>query len=275
MYYSVQIGVYNRPVKKSRFPNINQVLELKLPNGQYRYSSGIFNTIDFARERRKEVVRNGISDAFIVAYYDGKRISISKAKKIIISNKESINTFNNTGEKLITSTTPITTTTPSQSISKINKTQTILFPKKIKQIKKEKFYYQYVSNKKYNEFPEDQISILNQNLLFNYNDQTNELESAIIDEQTLPDLIFCFNNQLHIKRISEKQFSRLSKRIYMISDQKIPGDLMDELIRLNLNYKIINMTEKSTFKIIFENIDSEKVDVINRIVNKYNLKKIK
>ena len=59
----------------------------------------------------------------------------------------------------------------------------------------------------------------------------------------------------------------------MISDQKIPGDLMDELIRLNLNYKIINMTEKSTFKIIFENIDSEKVDVINHIVNKYNLKK--
>ena len=200
--------------------------------------------------------------------FPGKKV-VKQNGKIVILNKESINPINNTDNKLITSTTP------SRQMSKINRNETILFPKKIKQIKKEKFYYQYVSNKKYNQFPEDQISILNQNLLFNYNDQTKELESAIIDQQTLPDLIFCFNNQLHIKRISEKQFSRLSKKRYIINDQKIPGDLMDELIRLNLNYKIINMTEKSTFKIIFENIDSEKVDVINRIENKYNLKKIK
>ena len=47
---------------------------------------------------------------------------------------------------------------------------------------------------------------------------------------------------------------------------------MDELIRLNLNYKIIPMTEESTFKIIFENI-SEKIDLINRIEKKYGLKK--
>ena len=98
-------------------------------------------------------------------------------------------------------------------------------------------YVEYVGH-----IPYDQTSKYLKNSQILLLIQTNKLESAILDEQILPDLVFCFNNQLNINRISEKQFSLLLKRVYIINEEKIPGDLMDELIRLNLNYKIIPIT---------------------------------
>ncbi len=45
-------------------------------NGFYIYSVGSFNTYDQARERRNQLrSRNGISDAFVVAFKNGKRLS--------------------------------------------------------------------------------------------------------------------------------------------------------------------------------------------------------
>ena len=50
-----------------------------------------------SRETLKEVIKNGISDAFVVAYYNGKRISLRKAKEVISSK----------GEKIIETTTSL------------------------------------------------------------------------------------------------------------------------------------------------------------------------
>ena len=91
LYYTVQIGVYNKAVKTDRFPKVDEIMNIKLSNGQYRYSTGMFkNTIE-ASKRKKEVVQNGISDAFVVAYYNGKRISLRKAKELVFSKGEKNN----------------------------------------------------------------------------------------------------------------------------------------------------------------------------------------
>jgi N-acetylmuramoyl-L-alanine amidase len=52
-------------------------------NGMYKYTSGIFSTLTTAEQHKKTVRSKGFNDAFTVAFYDGARISISEAKKIL------------------------------------------------------------------------------------------------------------------------------------------------------------------------------------------------
>jgi hypothetical protein len=81
IFFTVQIGVYAKP---SRNPILNTYSELhveKLLNGQVRYTSGKFKTIADVVKQRDFVRANGIPDAFITAYKNGKRITVPDAKK--------------------------------------------------------------------------------------------------------------------------------------------------------------------------------------------------
>ena len=49
--------------------------------GYYRYISGIYANINDALKAKENVIAKGISDAFVVAYYMGKQISLEEAKK--------------------------------------------------------------------------------------------------------------------------------------------------------------------------------------------------
>jgi hypothetical protein len=90
LFYTVQVGVYNMPVSAEQVKNISPLITKRLDNGQIRYSSGIFISLDDARLKRKEAISRGILDAFITAYYNGERISIDEARKIIAEKGESV-----------------------------------------------------------------------------------------------------------------------------------------------------------------------------------------
>ena len=81
IFFTVQIGVYAKP---SRNPILNTYSDLhveKLSNGQVRYTSGKFQTVADVVKQRDFVKANGIPDAFITAYKNGKRITVPEAKK--------------------------------------------------------------------------------------------------------------------------------------------------------------------------------------------------
>ena len=81
VFFTVQVGVYAKP---SRNPVLNTYSDLhveKLANGQVRYTSGKFQTIAEVVKQRDFVRTNGIPDAFITAYQNGKRITVPEAKK--------------------------------------------------------------------------------------------------------------------------------------------------------------------------------------------------
>ncbi len=81
VFFTVQVGVYAKP---SRNPVLNTYSDLhveKLANGQVRYTSGKFQTIAEVVKQRDFVRSNGIPDAFITAYQNGKRITVPEAKK--------------------------------------------------------------------------------------------------------------------------------------------------------------------------------------------------
>ncbi|HVA98239.1 MAG TPA: hypothetical protein VNG53_05035, partial [Bacteroidia bacterium] len=85
LFYTVQVGVYLRPVAASRLFNIQPLYSEKTANGFIRYNSGIFNDFDKATAAKNIIVNIGIKDAFVTAYYNGKRINPDKAKALIIA----------------------------------------------------------------------------------------------------------------------------------------------------------------------------------------------
>ena len=83
LYYTVQVGVYNRPLKSETQLGLTELIEAKTAKGQYRYASGKFDNLKSAKTRQQEAVAKGIKDAFIVAYYQGKRIDLAQAKLLV------------------------------------------------------------------------------------------------------------------------------------------------------------------------------------------------
>jgi tetratricopeptide (TPR) repeat protein len=85
LYYTVQVAVYNRALNTDNINGIKELLVTKTEKGQFRYSSGEFTSFVEARQRKNEVVTKGIPDAYVVAYYRGKRISIGEANQLLAS----------------------------------------------------------------------------------------------------------------------------------------------------------------------------------------------
>lgn len=83
LFYTVQIGVYNRPATAAELKFIDPVVTRRLDNGQIRYSTGTFRSVNEARPKRLEAVDKGIADAFITAYYRGERISLGEAERLL------------------------------------------------------------------------------------------------------------------------------------------------------------------------------------------------
>lgn len=80
LLYTVQIGVYNRQVNKGKLFNLRPIYTEKLPNGLYRYTAGIYNDPTKLLTDKGKVVNLGIKDAFVSAYFNGKRISFADGK---------------------------------------------------------------------------------------------------------------------------------------------------------------------------------------------------
>lgn len=83
VFFTVQIGVFGGARTAGQLFNLTPLYYDRLPNGWYRYFSGVFSTRTAADEARRTIVARGISDAFIVAFFNGRRISIGEAMAMI------------------------------------------------------------------------------------------------------------------------------------------------------------------------------------------------
>jgi hypothetical protein len=79
LLYTVQVGVYSKPVKAGQLFNITPLYYELNQKGQYRYTSGIFNDVREASKAKDAIVKIGVSDAFVSAYINGKRIPMEQA----------------------------------------------------------------------------------------------------------------------------------------------------------------------------------------------------
>jgi hypothetical protein len=77
--YRVQIGAFKNPISRNVFDGVDDLIELKGDDGLTRYLTGSYRTIEKAARRKIDVLLEGFDGAFIVAYKNGKRISLEDA----------------------------------------------------------------------------------------------------------------------------------------------------------------------------------------------------
>ena len=82
LFYSVQIGAFSKPLSKNNNLNISPLI-VSSYNNLYKYSTGQYPNIQLALAKKQELINNGLlEDAFIIAYNNGRKISLNQANSI-------------------------------------------------------------------------------------------------------------------------------------------------------------------------------------------------
>jgi hypothetical protein len=83
LFFTVQVGVYSKPVPAKNVYNITELNSELTESKKIRYTSGRYSSMMDAVQRRSEAKDLGIRDAFITAYYNGKRITLTEADRLL------------------------------------------------------------------------------------------------------------------------------------------------------------------------------------------------
>jgi tetratricopeptide (TPR) repeat protein len=81
--YKIQVGVFSKPVEFQQFKGLSPISAEKITeNGFIRYYAGIFSRIKDTELALEKVRNYGFREAFIVSFYNGKKISLIRAREI-------------------------------------------------------------------------------------------------------------------------------------------------------------------------------------------------
>ncbi len=75
----VQLGAFRYPLSKNIFDGIDDLVVIKGDDGLTRYYTGSFKEVNPAAEHKVKMLLRGFQGAFLVAFRDGKRISMKDA----------------------------------------------------------------------------------------------------------------------------------------------------------------------------------------------------
>jgi N-acetylmuramoyl-L-alanine amidase len=81
--YTVQVANTNKkiPLTSKRFSGFSSVWE-KEDQGHYKYFAGQFSSLEEAVEYQQKIKAGDFKDAFIVVFYEGKKITLKEAAEI-------------------------------------------------------------------------------------------------------------------------------------------------------------------------------------------------
>ncbi|MDD5571181.1 MAG: hypothetical protein PHD97_08500 [Bacteroidales bacterium] len=94
LYYSVQVGVFGRTVTPAQLFNIEPLYYEKTPTGNYRYTTGVYNKLNDAVYAKRAIVNRGVTDAFVVAFYNGRKINVAEARDLLNRKEATLATTN-------------------------------------------------------------------------------------------------------------------------------------------------------------------------------------
>ncbi len=83
LFFTVQVGVYSKPVKLDQLYNLTELNSEFIPTGKIRYTTGRFGSVSEAGKWKQNAITSGVTDAFITAYFNGKRIGLAEAQAIL------------------------------------------------------------------------------------------------------------------------------------------------------------------------------------------------
>ena len=252
LFFTVQIGVYNKPInEKDKFPGLSEINSIVSPKKQIRYSTGKFSEINLAKARKNEAVQSGISDAFIVAYYQGERITITQANELLTKNKD-----------LLTIQSEQTKSANGIDSVKFVENEKKYFTPLKDEVKIEKIKYEV--NTFFEELPKEKMAYFNKYGLFQFDNETGKLfttefskEADLADELKLSGLV------------SELKSTEEVNKIKLIKLDELNGDLIDLLLRTNWLNSIETSKEIS---LILNSRFSTNENYTNLLKNTFDLK---
>lgn len=241
LFFTVQIGVYNKPVPSATLFNLEPYMTLRLPNGQIRYSTGIYHSIDEARPRKQEAINRGVKDAFITAYFNGERIPINDALKMLEERGTSI---------LEPKEKPAETTTIPTNNSVTNPVTFEKTEAPVEVPQKPKIFMQIVSKKQFETFPTEVLNRYNSHGSFYYDEADKRVKSSITSsDDNLPQVYYFRDDVDTVKYISATEFMKGTILSLTFAEGKLPGDVVDWLLRQNYRKEYLQSEEGVTMLI--------------------------
>ncbi|MFN5909785.1 MAG: hypothetical protein ACK45H_00485, partial [Bacteroidota bacterium] len=267
LFFTVQIGVFNKPVSSATLFNLEPYMTIRLPNGQIRYSTGIYHSIEEARLRKQEAIDRGVKDAFITAYFNGERITINDALLMIQERGSSVlepkeKASENTGQT-------------QENISQANVGQTLQtgygnLEKPLSIPEKPKIFYQIVTKKTFAEFPVEVLNRYNSHGSFYYDVNDGRVKSAITDsDDELPQVYYFRNDVDTLKFISVDEFTGGTVLSLNFAEGKLPGDVVDYLLRLNYRKEYLQSEEGVT--LLIHGVPEDKFEVLNEELSAFGM----
>ena len=86
LFYTVQVGTFSSTEIPSSLSGLSDINIEGIDEVRYRYSTGIFREIKYARTRREELLNSGFKGAFVIAYENGERISLRTLRERALEN---------------------------------------------------------------------------------------------------------------------------------------------------------------------------------------------
>lgn len=83
LFYTVQVGVYSKPVALGNLYNLTDLNSELTESGLIRYTTGRYSDLSAASSGKGRAVDAGVADAFVTAYFNGKRISLAEAEAVL------------------------------------------------------------------------------------------------------------------------------------------------------------------------------------------------
>ena len=87
LLYKVQVGAFRNPIPQDLFKGFAPIIGELAGEGITRYSAGLFTSFNEADFAKDEIRKIGYPDAFVVVFYNGKRISVAEARRLIAEGK--------------------------------------------------------------------------------------------------------------------------------------------------------------------------------------------
>ena len=216
LYYSVQVGVYNKPLSSADPIGLPELIEARTQKGQYRYASGKFDALAEAKKRQQQAVKKGITDAFIVAYYQGQRIDLARARALSESGVAFEPFIDNKNQKTVS-----VAIQNQVAQLQIPKTQSIIPPDP------------YIRYELKCEECTDDLTRLNRVGVFVYNEERGAIQSAIQKQSSFTKL-----QQLYLKDM-RKRSAALKGDIQVVDlAQPIDGAFADWFLRQQNAYQL-------------------------------------
>ena len=254
LFFTVQIGVYNGPTAKVNLHEMTEVITIRLPNGQIRYSSGRFDSVKDALPRRSLALNNGVRGAFVTAYYKGERITLSAAKKLLAENGDSIlqSTIEKDEEVIEPEVIPVVIRTDTVNIEVTEPVINEISPLRV----------QIVTKKQFDVYPRDVLNRYNAEGSFYFDEQDHRVKSVVYRNEDYLPRLYNFRDDIDTVYISEGPRADEELQIISVSftDSIVPGDFIDWLLRFNYRKEYISTQEGLVLRIFgVEQLDTEVV----------------